>query len=120
MTQNAFDCQDIGAKARKYPPESQARCVGEKRAEESAIDYEVYPAHIAYKIYQKGMPSFRCKRIGDGSFFVAKRSWDRLAIDFPTTTHGQRRLLPLAFEGDARLVYEEIASSNPTAQCQDL
>lgn len=83
-------------------------------------DYEVYPSHVAYKIYQKGMHTSRCKRIGDGSFFIVKRTWDRLTIDFPTSSVGKKRLLPLAFEGDAKLVYEEVASGNPNASCSEL
>lgn len=83
-------------------------------------DYEIYPTHIAYKIYQKGLQSTRCRSIGDGSFFVAKRCWDRLAADFPTTQAGMKRLLPLAFDGDARLVYEEIASFNSDVSCEKL
>lgn len=88
--------------------------------ETASRDYEVYPTHVAYKIYQKGMQSTRCKRIGDGSFFIAKRSWDRLAKDFPTTETGMRRLLPLAFDSDARLVYEEIAGVHQEASCDKL
>ena len=49
----------------------------------SMADYELYPTHIAYKIYEKGMRSTRCKRIGDGSFFIAKRTWERLTRDLP-------------------------------------
>ena len=86
----------------------------------SFTEYDVYPTHIAYKIYQKGMQSTRCKRIGDGSFFIAKRSWDRLTRDFPTTKSGMKRLLPLAFDCDARFVYEEIAGVNPDANCEEL
>lgn len=86
----------------------------------AGTDYDIYPTHVAYKIYQKGMLSARCRRIGDGSFFIAKRSWDRLAKDFPTTKAGEKRLLPLAFDGDARFVYEEIAGNNPNATCNEL
>ncbi|CDF32828.1 unnamed protein product [Chondrus crispus] len=67
-----------------------------------------------------GVQSTCCRRIGDGSFFIAKRSWDRLCKDFPTTTTGRKRLLPLAFDGDARFVYEEIAGFNPDATCDEL
>ena len=87
----------------------------DKAANSLARDYDIYPTHIAYKIYQKGLQSTRCKRIGDGSFFVAKRCWDRLPVDFPTTQAGMKRLLPLTFDGDARLVYEEIANLNPNS-----
>ena len=31
-----------------------------------------------------------------------------------------KRLLPLAFDGDARLVYEQIASLNPDSSCSKL
>lgn len=85
----------------------------------STADYELYPTHIAYKIYQKGMQTIRCRRIGDGSFFIAKRSWNRLTKDFPTTDAGKKRLLPLAFDGDARLVYEEIAGVHPDSNCEE-
>lgn len=91
-----------------------------KKISSQSGDCEVYPAHVAFKIYQKGMQTSHCKRIGDSSFFVAKRTWDKLTIDFPTTAVGQKRLLPLAFEGDARLVYEDLASSNPSATCTHL
>ena len=36
-------------------------------------DFEIFLTHIAYKIYQKGLESTRCRPIGDGSFFLAKR-----------------------------------------------
>ena len=83
-------------------------------------DYDIYPTHIAYKIYQKGLQGTKCKRIGDGSFFVAKRCWDRLVLDFPTSKAGMKRLLPLAFDGDARLVFEEIANFNTGSSCDEL
>ena len=83
-------------------------------------DFEIYPTHSAYEIYQKGLESTHCRRIGDGSFFVSRRCWDRLVADFPTTRAGRKRLLPLAFDGDARLVYEEIASFNPDLSFEKL
>ena len=83
-------------------------------------EYTVYPTHVAYRIYQKGMLSARCKRIGDGSFFISKRSWDRLTKDFPTSKAGKKRLFSLAFDGDARFVYEEVAGFNPDASSEEL
>lgn len=86
----------------------------------SPTDFEVYPAHIAFKIYQKGLENSRCKRIGDGTFFSAKRTWNRLPNAFPTTNATQKCLLPLAFEGDARHVYEEVAGMHVTATMSNL
>lgn len=91
-----------------------------KSANSVAGDYDIYPTHIAYKIYPKGLHDTRCRRIGNGSFFVARRCWNRLVADFPITKAGMKRLLRLAFDGDARLVHEEIANQNQGSSCQKL
>lgn len=72
----------------------------------------IYRADTAFKIYQSALKEVRCKRVGDSSFFTAKRAWNRLVNDFPITETTQRRLLSLAFEGDARNVYEEVANNS--------
>ena len=66
------------------------------------------------------MQSTRCKRIGDGSFFIAKRFWDRLTRDFPRTRAGMKGFLPLVFDRDAIFAYYEIAGVNPDASCEEL
>ena len=66
------------------------------------------------------MQSTRSKRIGNGSFFIAKCSWDRPIKDFPTSKAGMKRLLPLALDSDAGFVYEEIAGVNLFASFEEL
>ena len=73
----------------------------------SQQEYEVFPAHLAFKIYVKGLDNFQCKKIGDGSFFTAKRARDRLSRDFPVTEE-TRSVISLAFDGDARAVFEGV------------
>lgn len=79
---------------------------GSKQREE----LDILPSHMAFKIYQKGLEGVRCRKVGDNTFFAAKRTWKRMIKDFPVTEATSRRLLPLAFEGDARSVYEEVAN----------
>eukprot|EP00171_Calliarthron_tuberculosum_P002219 IDg2219t1 len=83
-------------------------------------DYDVYPAHLAFKVYQKGLEDVRCKKVGDSSFFAARRTWDRLNNDFPVTEGTKKRLLPLAFDGDARHVYEEVANNAVSSTIEEL
>lgn len=40
-----------------------------------------------------------------------RRAWDRLIHDFPISIFTQHKLLPLAFESDARNEYEEVTNS---------
>ena len=70
-----------------------------------------YSSLQAFKIYQRGLEDVRCKKVGDPLFFVVKRTWNRLNNDFPISEATKHRLLPLAFDGDARRVYEEIAGT---------
>lgn len=83
-------------------------------------DYDVYPIAVAYKIYRSAFDSCRCKKIGDGSFFDAKRTWNRLLKDFPITVPAERRILSNAFEKDAQRVFEEVASTNTEATATEL
>lgn len=83
-------------------------------------EYEVYPTSVAYKIYKSALEHARCKKIGDGSFFDSKRTWERLLKDFPIMESSERRLLPYAFEKDARRVYEEVASMHTEASAAEL
>lgn len=73
-------------------------------------DYKVYPVSIACKIYQSAFANAHCKKVGDGSFFDAKRTWRRVLRDFPITKIAERWLMPYSFEKDARRVYEEMGS----------
>lgn len=74
-------------------------------------EVELLSAYHTFKIYQKGSEEVRCAKIGDGSFGSVRRAWDRLIHDFPVSVSTQYKLLPLAFEGDARKVYEEVANN---------
>eukprot|EP00171_Calliarthron_tuberculosum_P001221 IDg1221t1 len=89
-------------------------------AKEASREYAVYPPHIAYKVYDMGLKEVRCKSVGDSSFFSAKRAWDRLVRDFPVQESTKRRLLPHAFDGDARIVFEQVANSNLNAEVEVL
>lgn len=92
-----------------------------QRAEHLATkDYDVYPAHVAFKIYEKRLEKSRCKKIGDGSFFIAKRTWERLLRDFPIAEKTKLRLLPNAFEADSERVFDEVSSANLNATCAEL
>lgn len=75
-------------------------------------DVTLYTTHRAFKIYEKALERSRCKRIGDGSFFTAKRKWDRLVRDFPISEASKLRLIPLAFDGDAERVFDDVSGEN--------
>lgn len=62
----------------------------------------IYSSYFTFKLYQKGMDGVRCKRVGDATSFSAKRAWNRVTKDLPTTELTQRHLLSLEFEGDER------------------
>ena len=96
------------------------REMGRNEARGVHNEYSVYPTHVAFKIYQQGLIGFRCKRVGDGSFFLAKRTWERLLKDFPIMESSRMRLILQAFEGDARHVFEEIANSDPDMDSAEL
>ena len=83
-------------------------------------DYDLYPIATAFKIYKSALEQSRCKKIRDGSFFDAKRTWERLLKDFPIEKKAERRLMPSAFEKDAQRVYEEVAGSNLKASAEEL
>lgn len=67
-------------------------------------EYESYPISVAYNIYQSDSENPHCKNIGNGSFFDAKRIWERLIWDLPIKKAAERRLLPIVFQRDARRV----------------
>ena len=75
-------------------------------------DYEVYRISVAYKIYRSAFEGTRCRKIGDGSFFDAKRTWERLLKDFPISKKAERRLMSNAFEKDAQRMFEEVVSTH--------
>lgn len=83
-------------------------------------NYEEYKAHVAFKIYKEEMENYRCRKIGDGSFFASKRAWMRLSKNFPVLRATEKRLLPLGFEGDARHVCEQLAGRDLDASCERL
>ncbi len=83
-------------------------------------ELEVYPSHLAFNVYQKGLQDVHCRRVGNATFFSVKRDWNRLVVDFPITEATKKRMLPSAFEGDARVVYEEVANSNIGASVDEL
>ncbi len=83
-------------------------------------EFEVYPSHMAFKVYHKGLQDVKCKRVGDATFFAAKRAWERLVRDFPVTEMTKKRLLPHAFDGDARIVFEEVANTNLHANVDEM
>lgn len=68
--------------------------------------------HVAYKINKSALKSSCCRRPGEGSFFVAKRTWYRLLKDFPVRTEDERRWLPCAFEKDAAKVFDDVTGRN--------
>lgn len=114
----------VGEDAVKKVQEDGERCANalpkNPEMEKGAVEHAFYPAHTAFRVYQKGLQDFRCKRVGDPAFFTAKRTWSRLVIDFPITEATKRRMLPNAFDGDARIVYEEVAGCNPKATADEL
>ena len=83
-------------------------------------EYDLYPIATAFKIYKSALEQSRCKKIGDGSFFDGKRTWERLLKDFPIEKKTERRLMPSAFEKDAQRVYEEVAGSSFEASAEEL
>ncbi len=85
-----------------------------------AREYDVYPAHLAFKVYQMGLKEFRCKKGGRRLIFAAKRAWERLVRDFPVSEETKMRLLLHAFEGDARLIFKGVANSNLKADVPSL
>ncbi len=113
--------------SRKESPTNSEFCDGSK---EEASDVEeplkmkgefgVYPSHMAFKEYHKGLEDVKCKRVGDATFFAAKRAWERLVRDFPVTEATKKRLLPHAFDRDARIIFEEVANTNLHASVDDL
>lgn len=104
-------------RVRRVPKSHRSRRSKRSKVED---EYDIYPVSVAYKIYKSAFENTHCKRIGDGSFFDAKRTWERLLKDFPITKPAERRLMPYAFEKDARRVYEEIASTHTEASASKL
>lgn len=82
--------------------------------------YGIYHVDSVYEIYNGGMESSRSKKIGDGSFFDAKRDWMRLQRDFPIRKEDELRLLPRVFDKEAQCGYEEVVSSNVDASAAEL
>lgn len=46
----------------------------------------------AFRIQEKGLEWSKCKRIGDGSFFMARRKWEIIKRDFPVSQETHIRL----------------------------
>ncbi len=75
---------------------------------------------MVFKVYQKGVPDMKFGRERNATFFAAKRSWKHPFRDFPVTQAAKKRLLPHAFDGDARIVFEEFANANLIVSVDDL
>lgn len=86
-----------------------------KDAKEDLLD-----AKDAFKIYKSGLEDNVCSRIGDGSFFDARRTWVRMTSDFPIKTNLERRLMPLAFANDALRIFNEVASAELEKSADEL
>ena len=74
----------------------------------------------AHKIWSRSLETVRISRIGDTRFPTARKTWQRLRRDFPVSSAVERRLIGLAFEGTAQLVFEEVAAENLGAGAEDL
>lgn len=112
--QGTFNDVDNSCNIRRGRKREPCRYTEVSRADEHeemkcAEEMRLYPWPRALKIHQRGLEDVGCKKVGDSSFFALKRTWDRLNNDFPITEATKKRLLPLALEGDARRVYEEVA-----------
>lgn len=68
------------------------------------------PLTYAFIIYHNGLDHKRCRRIRDSSFFIAKRAWNRLTNDFLISERTKKRVLALAFDEDARKVFETVVN----------
>lgn len=101
---------ELSRTVNKMAVESKLQRTPGKTGKQKELD--ILPSHMAFKIYEKGLEGVRCKKIGDTTLFSAKRTWIRMIRDFPVSEKTSRRLLPLAFEGDARNVYEEVANES--------
>lgn len=83
--------------------------VRKDRRRETTDDYEVCPITVAFKIYKNAFEESHYRRIEDGSFFDAKRTWERLLKDLDVAKTAERRLRPYEFEKGVRRVSEKDA-----------
>ncbi len=74
----------------------------------------------AHNIYSTEFEQVRVATLCDATFRSARKTWKRLLQDFPVRKHHQRRLVGLAFEGAAKRIFEDAASTNLHATAEEL